>query len=78
MSEWQFSVAVTMLMGAGFAFFMYRTKRDFGEKLDAAAKDIRKVEIATNSIKDALVAATAKASFSEGVEAGRAESREVK
>lgn len=30
-------------------------------------KDIRKVEIATNSMKDALVSTTAKKSFAEGV-----------
>lgn len=39
----------------------------------AAASDILKVEKATNSMKDALVAATAKASLSEGREQGRIE-----
>jgi hypothetical protein len=35
--------------------------------------DIRKIEIATNSMKDALVAATAKASHAEGREEQRRE-----
>lgn len=41
-----------------------------------AASNIKKIEIATNSMKDALVASTAKASRAEGVEAGRLEERE--
>jgi hypothetical protein len=39
------------------------------------ARNVRKVEIATNSMKDALVASTAKASKAEGHAAGRAEMR---
>lgn len=38
-----------------------------------AKEDIKVVEIATNSMKDALVAATARASELEGAERGRAE-----
>ena len=34
-------------------------------------RNMTKVELATNSMKDALVAATAKASFSEGADAER-------
>ena len=36
-----------------------------------AKRDIRKIEIATNSMKDALIVSTAKASLAEGKEAGR-------
>ena len=36
-----------------------------------AKSDIKKIELATNSMKDALVLATAKASLAEGKEAGR-------
>lgn len=36
-------------------------------------QDMKKVEIATNSMKDALVVSTAKASLAEGKELGRAE-----
>jgi len=39
-----------------------------------AAENIMKVEKATNSMQDALVAATAKASLGEGLAQGRAES----
>jgi hypothetical protein len=38
-----------------------------------AHKDIRKIEIATNSMKDALVVSTAKASKAEGKEEQRLE-----
>lgn len=36
-------------------------------------KDVRTIEVATNSMKDALVAATAKASVAEGTAAGLVE-----
>jgi len=39
-------------------------------------KDIAKIEVATNSMKDALVASTAKASHAEGREEGRIEERD--
>jgi hypothetical protein len=42
-------------------------------KVDSTARDVRTIEIATNNMKDALVAATAKASDSEGFERGRLE-----
>ena len=65
------------LLGLGFiaatnlvaALITWRTHT----KVVAAASDILRVEKATNSMKDALVAATAKASRAEGVVAGRAE-----
>lgn len=39
-------------------------------------KDIRKIEVATNSMKDALVAATDKAAHAQGKEEGRIEGRD--
>ena len=42
-------------------------------KLTRTALNIQKIETATNSMKDALVAATAKGSHAEGVVQGRAE-----
>jgi hypothetical protein len=43
-----------------------------GRKLDSTISNVSKIEIATNSMKDALVASTAKASHAEGVAEGRA------
>jgi hypothetical protein len=43
-----------------------------GRKLDSTISNVSKIEIATNSMKDALVASTAKASYAEGVAEGRA------
>lgn len=40
------------------------------QHVNAVAIDIRKVELATNSMKDALVASTARASHLEGEKAG--------
>lgn len=40
-----------------------------------AKRDIKTIEIATNSMKDALVAATAKASLAEGKVEGKAEGK---
>lgn len=45
----------------------YIARRDIA----TAKEDIRKVEVATNSMKDALVARTADASFAEGSEDAR-------
>lgn len=42
-------------------------------KLAVVAQNVEKIELATNSMKDALVASTAKASEMEGAERGRAE-----
>jgi hypothetical protein len=42
-------------------------------KLTRTSANIQKIETATNSMKDALVAATAKGSHAEGVVQGRAE-----
>lgn len=56
--------------------------RQQNRKIEASAENVRKIEIATNSMKDALVAATAKASKAEGkaegVEQGRNEKKEEK
>lgn len=42
-------------------------------KLNENSRDIKEVKHATNSMKDELVAATAKGSLAEGVAQGRAE-----
>ena len=42
-------------------------------KLIPVVDQVQKIEVATNSMKDALVAATAKAEHAAGVVAGRAE-----
>lgn len=42
-------------------------------KVDASNENIHKIEIATNHMKDALVASTAKASHAEGLAEGKAE-----
>jgi hypothetical protein len=41
-------------------------------KIDLSNENVRKIEVATNHMKDALVAATAKASHAEGLAEGRA------
>jgi hypothetical protein len=54
-----------------------RHTRATSEKIDGIASNIQKVEVASNSMKDALVAATAVASDligeKRGIEIGRAE-----
>lgn len=40
-----------------------------------AKRDIHKIEVATNSMKDALVEATGKAEHAAGMKAGRAEQK---
>jgi outer membrane murein-binding lipoprotein Lpp len=42
-------------------------------KLNRTAADVRKIEVATNSMKDQLVAATATGAHAEGVAQGRAD-----
>lgn len=42
-------------------------------KINKVGRDVEKVHLATNSMKDELVKATAAASRAEGVEAGRNE-----
>jgi hypothetical protein len=46
--------------------------RGNAKKIDAQVDTIKKLEINTNSIKDALVEATAKASRAEGLAEGKA------
>jgi hypothetical protein len=41
----------------------------------ATAENVKKIEVATNHMKDALVASTAKASHAEGLAEGKAEER---
>ncbi len=60
------------------AFNCWQTWRN-GERAKKIATDVKTIEVATNSMKDALVAATAKAAFGEGkavgLEKGRNEER---
>jgi hypothetical protein len=42
-------------------------------KLHSTAANIQKIEIATNSMKDQLVSATAKGSLAQGIAQGRAD-----
>ena len=44
-------------------------------KIDASNENVKKIELATNHMKDALVAATAKASHAEGLAEGKREAR---
>lgn len=55
------SLLIIALLNAFTAWMSYKTKQD-----------MRKVEVATNSMKDALVASTAKASHAEGMADQRA------
>ena len=74
------TLAIIALLNMLTAFFAWRTHVSQTE----SATKIATLEKNTNSIKDALVASTAKASYAEGAEAGRvaevkaANSREVK
>lgn len=70
------------LFNALAAFLAYKTKIIADQThviATQSAADIHKVELATNSMKDALVAATAKENFQAGKEAGtrREEERAV-
>jgi hypothetical protein len=44
-------------------------------KTNILTKDVHKIEVATNSMKDALVKASRESSFAAGRESGRDESR---
>ncbi len=46
-----------------------------GQKANKIAENVQTIEKATNSMKDALVQATAKASLAEGTAAGLAQGR---
>jgi hypothetical protein len=59
-----------MLFGA--CVYVYSQIRGLRGQITTAHEDIRKIEVATNSMKDALVAATAKSSGLEGEARGRA------
>lgn len=62
-----------LLVIAGVNLVTVIIMRDLKSHVVRAAMDILRVEKATNSMKDALVTATAKASLSEGLAQGRAE-----
>jgi len=64
-----YGLIVVALVQFATAWLVLQAKNDIRDTKD----DIRKVEIATNSMKDALVLATAKASKAEGKEEQRLE-----
>jgi flagellar biosynthesis/type III secretory pathway protein FliH len=45
------------------------------KKIEASAENVRKIEVATNSMKDALVKATAEANLAKGTAAGLEQGR---
>lgn len=63
------ALLVIAIMNLGAGLLTWRSHQMTVEN----KRDIHKIEEATNSMKDALVASTAKASYSEGHEAGRIE-----
>jgi hypothetical protein len=56
------------------AFNCYQTWRN-GQRAKKIAMDVKDIQVATNGMKDALVASTAKASFQEGTAAGLEQGR---
>jgi len=66
-----FLLAVAAL-NAFTAYWSHRAKKS----IDMASKNIEVIEKATNSMKDALVASTAKASLAEGTAIGRKQVRD--
>lgn len=54
------------------AIFAALTAYQASQKVTATQADVKKIEVATNSMKDALVLATGDAKFLEGEKAGRA------
>jgi hypothetical protein len=59
-----------MLLGA--CVYVYGQIKGLRGQITTAHEDIRKIELATNSMKDALIEATAKSSGLEGEARGRA------
>lgn len=56
------------------AFNCWQTWRN-GQKSNRIAADVKTIELATNSMQDALVAATAKAALAEGTAVGLEQGR---
>jgi hypothetical protein len=65
-------IATQAMMFFGACVYAVAELRRLRGQVLTARDDIRKIEIATNSMKDALVAATAKSSGLEGEARGRA------
>lgn len=55
------------------ALVVYLGHRSTSSKLDKVAAEVHTVELATNSMKDALVEATREAALGEGEDKGRAD-----
>lgn len=68
-------IAMLNLITSLVAWHAHQETTKISQKVSEAAENIQKVEIATNSMKDQLVASTAKASQAEGELKGRADSR---
>jgi hypothetical protein len=67
---------IAQAVGAGVLVFnCWQTWRN-GRKSKRIEENVKVIEIATNSMKDALVAATAKASLAEGTAAGLQQGRD--
>lgn len=69
----QLVVAVTVVINCYLSFRNGLRAQRIAEGIHTIKKDVATVEKATNSMKDALVASTAKASHAEGMVEGRAE-----
>jgi hypothetical protein len=65
---------LTALAAVGSCIASLRNAR----KIDASAVQVQKIELATNSMKDALVKATAAASHAAGVVEGRKEANDAR
>jgi hypothetical protein len=65
------------LLGPLVAAFSVVISMRNSRKMDATQENVRKIEVATNHMKDALVAATAKASHAEGLAEGRDQASRV-
>jgi len=68
------SEAAQFITACTVAYNVWQTWRN-GRKTDSVAINVKTIEIATNHMKDALVAATAKASLAEGTAVGLAQGR---
>jgi hypothetical protein len=72
-----------LVIAASVAFNCYQSWRNgrkaerLAEGLEVIKKDVQTIEIATNSMKDALVTATGKASYAEGLAEGKSTPKET-
>jgi hypothetical protein len=69
--------AIAQLITAVVLAFQYLQTRSNGKNIKIAADDIRKVELATNSMKDQLVRVTGEAKYAEGIKHGEEYAKRV-